>query len=85
MKGMDSEVARWTDEVVRLCDKMIEVAGRVRSLKKWWAALVIQRVWRRFWRRKVVRRLEGVCLEVRLYPGVGVEYMDAKRRFENII
>lgn len=79
---MDSEVARWTDEIVRLCDQMIEVAGRVSRLKKWWAAVVIGRWWRWVVRRRAVGKWSDVCLELRLFPGVGVEYMEAKGRFE---
>lgn len=79
---MDSEVQRWTDEIVRLCDQMIAVAGRVSQLKKWWSAGVIGRWWRKVWLRIVVKRWEGVCLEVRLFPEIGVEYLEAKERFE---
>ena len=78
----DLEVQRWTDEVVRLCDQMIRIAGCVSELKKWWASLIIVRWWRGVIMGRGVEKWKDVCLELRLFPGVGMEFMDAKERFE---
>ena len=79
----DSEVQRWTDEVVRLCDQIIQTAERVSSLEKWWASSVIARWWRGVVLKWKVLKWKDVCLELRLFPGVGVEFMEARERFES--
>ncbi len=79
--GYDRGARQWNDEVVKLCDRMIDIANRISRLKKVCAASVIQMWYRRRMRERAVDGLADIVLEIKHLPGIGSEFIKAEMSF----